>query len=75
MNGRNGKRVLIAAISASGLLAVAGIIILIVAITQGWDIIGGLTSPMAFLIYALIAIALLGVGGLVVRYFTTWRYR
>lgn len=75
MNKRNGKRVLIAAISASGLLVVAGIIFLILALTQGWDIVGGLTSTTAFLWYALIAVAILSLGGIVVSYFTNWRYK
>lgn len=75
MNKKNGKRVLAAAIGASGLLVIAGIIFLIIALTQGWDIVGGLTSTTAFLWYGIIAVLILLLGGAVVSYFTSWRYK
>ena len=75
MNKKNGKRILITAISASGLLLVAGAIFLVIALVQGWDIIGGLTSNTAFLVYGIIAVLVLLLGGAVVSYFTSWRYK
>ena len=75
MNKKSGKRILIAAISASVLLLVAGVILLVIALVQGWDILGGLTSTTAFLWYGIIAVLILLLGGAVVSYFTSWRYK
>lgn len=46
------------AIVGLAFLALAGIIMLILALALHWDIIGGLTNPLAVVCYALVGVAL-----------------
>ena len=41
-----------------GFLAIAGLIMLILAICLHWNIIGGLTHPIAIVVYAIVGIGL-----------------
>lgn len=45
------------AIVGAGFLAIAGITMLILAIALKWDIIGGLTHPIAIVMYAIVGVA------------------
>lgn len=52
---------------ALGILAVAGIVMLILALSLGWDIVGGLTHPVAIICYVLVACALITVGAYLIN--------
>lgn len=71
---RNGKRILATAISASSLLVVALVIVIILAIVQKWDIAGALTSPTAYLVYGIIGVGLVFGIGMLARYLASGRY-
>lgn len=56
------------AIVGIGFLAVAGITMLILAIALHWDIIGGLTHPIAIVMYAIVGVAAtLGISHIVAK--------
>lgn len=56
------------AIVGAGFLAVAGITMLILAIALHWDIIGGLTHPIAIVMYAIVGVAAtLGISHIVAK--------
>lgn len=75
MDRKNGKRLLTTALSASVLLLVACVIVLILAIVQKWDVIGWMTSQTAFLVYAVLGVAIVSSVSTLVLYFAVWRYK
>ena len=71
---RNGKRILATAISASSLLLVALVIIVVLAVVQKWDIAGALTSPTAYLCYGIIGLGMVLGAGFLIHHLTAGRY-
>ena len=55
------------AIVGFSFLALAGITMLILAICLKWDIVGGLTSPVAIVCYAFIGVLIFSVGAYLIK--------
>ena len=72
---KNAKKAIIGTlIGGLSLLVLAGIILIVVGIIQQWDIVGALTSPVAFLWYGLIAVFALFLSGFLFDYLVNRRY-
>lgn len=75
MNRKKGKRILASAIGASGLLAAALIIVVVGSFAFGWDIWPWFATDQAFLVYALVAMALIYLGYALILWLTVWRHK
>lgn len=60
------KGILKFALVGMGFLAVAGILFLILAFAMKWDVWGALSSPVAIVCYAVVALAAIAIGALAI---------